>query len=82
MPSTTTFNSAKYEEAIEAILDELLLDYFPAASYTITFQPPSGPTKPTFSPGFNWKLVSTKRICLPYCLEMFEKLITTPYMVS
>ncbi len=47
MPVTSTFNSAKYEESIEAILQEFLVDYFAAASYTITFQPPSEPAKPT-----------------------------------
>src|SRR3979409_2214348 len=34
---------------------------------------PFGPTKPTFSPGFNWKDASTKTNCLPYCLLIFEK---------
>src|SRR5579872_6783006 len=34
---------------------------------------PLGPTRPTFSPGFNWKEASTKMSCLPYCLLMLEK---------
>src|SRR5580698_4730334 len=34
---------------------------------------PLGPTRPTFSPGFNWKEASTKISCLPYCLEILEK---------
>src|ERR1700683_2827155 len=34
---------------------------------------PLGPTRPTFSPGFNWKDASTKTNCLPYCLLMLEK---------
>ncbi len=33
---------------------------------------PLGPTRPTFSPGFNWNEASTKSTCLPYCLLMFE----------
>jgi hypothetical protein len=34
---------------------------------------PFGPTRPTFSPGFNWKEASTKINCRPYCLLIFEK---------
>src|SRR5262245_17500029 len=31
---------------------------------------PFGPTRPTFSPAFNWNEASTKRIWRPYCLLM------------
>src|ERR1700732_1489176 len=38
---------------------------------------PLGPTRPTFSPGFNWKEASTKINCLPYCLLILEKEINS-----
>src|SRR5690349_3914808 len=38
---------------------------------------PFGPTRPTFSPGFNWNEASTNSSCLPYCLWIFEKEINT-----
>src|SRR5271170_4328741 len=40
---------------------------------SVVLPDPLGPTRPTFSPGFNWKEASTKSNCLPYCLLMFEK---------
>src|SRR5262249_7897133 len=42
---------------------------------SVVLPAPFGPTKPTFSPGFNWKEASTKTNCLPYCLLMFERAI-------
>lgn len=47
MPVSTTFNPKKPIETTEAILREFFLDYFSAASYIITFEPPANPTKPT-----------------------------------
>src|SRR5665213_951875 len=40
---------------------------------SVVLPEPLGPTKPTFSPGFNWKDASTKTNCLPYCLLIFAK---------
>src|SRR6202158_3755021 len=40
---------------------------------SVVFPEPLGPTRPTFSPGFNWKEASTKTNCLPYCLLILEK---------
>src|SRR5437868_14456530 len=40
---------------------------------SVVLPEPFGPTRPTFSPGFNWKEASTKTNCLPYCLLIFEK---------
>src|SRR5271154_1421121 len=40
---------------------------------SVVLPAPLGPTKPIFSPGFNWKEASTKINCLPYCLWIFEK---------
>src|SRR5262245_22973164 len=37
---------------------------------------PFGPTRPIFSPGFNWNDASTKRTCRPYCLPTPENAIT------
>src|SRR5581483_5875249 len=43
---------------------------------SVVLPEPLGPTRPTFSPGLSWKDASTKRICLPYCLLIFENEIT------
>src|SRR5579864_3411816 len=40
---------------------------------SVVLPAPLGPTRPTFSPGFNWKEASTKINCLPYCLWIFAK---------
>src|SRR5580658_5763039 len=46
---------------------------------SVVLPAPLGPTRPTFSPGFNWKDASTKINCLPYCLLILEKeIIETP----
>src|SRR5688572_27894540 len=42
---------------------------------------PFGPTRPIRSPGLSWNDVSTKRICLPYCLLIRLKLIIRPLRV-
>src|SRR6185369_3219338 len=43
---------------------------------------PLGPTRPTFSPGFNWKDASTKTSCRPYCLLILEKEIIGKHQAS
>src|SRR5262245_64413292 len=43
---------------------------------------PFGPTRPIFSPGFNWNEASTNRTCRPYCLLMREKEITEPMILA
>src|ERR671920_1497794 len=42
---------------------------------SVVLPAPLGPTRPTFSPGFNWNDASTKRICRPYCLPTRVKAI-------
>src|SRR5207248_8107844 len=50
---------------------------------SVVLPAPLGPTRPTFSPGFNWYEASTKISCLPYCLFMFEKeIIETPKLAE
>src|SRR5579863_5406643 len=49
---------------------------------SVVLPEPFGPTKPTFSPGFNWKEASTKINCLPYCLLILEKEIILKYQRS
>lgn len=43
----STFNPDRYEESIEAVLDEFLDVYFPPSTHVVTFQHPSNPQKPT-----------------------------------
>src|SRR5438045_9612485 len=45
---------------------------------SVVLPEPLGPTRPTFSPGFNWKEASMKINCLLYCLLIFEREIRTP----
>lgn len=46
MPITTSLDRHNYVDTAEAILREWLLDYFPSASYVVTYESPGRPTKP------------------------------------
>lgn len=52
-----TFDTYRYQESIEEVLDEFLGVYFPSTNYIVTFQAPGDPVKPTFwlqvAPGRN-----------------------------
>lgn len=41
MPITTTFTASNYHNTVKDILREHLLDFFPPASYVVTFDPPA-----------------------------------------
>src|ERR1043166_8309700 len=45
---------------------------------TVVLPAPLGPTRPIFSPAFNWKLASTNSTWRPYCLLTFVRWIIGP----